>query len=211
MQCKSLTLSVHTGNLELSIGVNLVSGAVKCFPGCVKQTLPPEQCALLIILSTSSIQTNSGNTRLLIAGIRFSDIVHFLCVGCDCMAAKITSCFLFFFFLRLFCTSLKPDVSKISKNTQHTHTLQKKQCQLSKRVRRRPTDPRTDGRTVGHVFGGRRAVRTHWADRICGAHPRLWPRRHSCSALPAALGASGTPSPRASKELRLLAWGPPAF
>ena len=86
----------------------------------MKQTLPPEQCTLLIILSTSSIQTNSGNTRLLIAGIRFSDIVHFLCVGCDFMAAKITSCFLFFFFLRLFCTSLNPDVSKISKKKKET-------------------------------------------------------------------------------------------
>lgn len=28
-------LSVHTGNLELLIGVNLASEAVKCFPGCL--------------------------------------------------------------------------------------------------------------------------------------------------------------------------------
>lgn len=76
-----LSASAHAGYLEPSIGVNLVREAVKCFPGGPGQALPRESCTLLIILSTSSIQTNSGNTRLLIAGIRFSDIVHFLCGG----------------------------------------------------------------------------------------------------------------------------------
>lgn len=30
---QTLTLSVHSGNLELSIGVNVLSEAVRCFPG----------------------------------------------------------------------------------------------------------------------------------------------------------------------------------
>lgn len=34
-------------------------------------------CTLLIILSTSSIHTYSGNTRLLIAGVRYPPIVRF--------------------------------------------------------------------------------------------------------------------------------------
>ena len=53
---------------------------------------------MLIILSTSSIQTYSGNTRLLIAGIRFSDIVYFLCAGCsfkDTKTKQYTNMYLF--------------------------------------------------------------------------------------------------------------------
>ncbi|KAL7990484.1 hypothetical protein Chor_013914 [Crotalus horridus] len=62
------------GYLELLIGANLVSEAVKYFPGRPELARLREPCTLLIILSTSSIQTHSGNTRLLIARIRFSDI-----------------------------------------------------------------------------------------------------------------------------------------
>lgn len=52
----------------LSIGVNLVSEAVKCFPGSPRPAASSgARCTLLIILSTSSIQTYSGNTRPLIA------------------------------------------------------------------------------------------------------------------------------------------------
>lgn len=52
----------------LSIGVNLVSEAVKCFPDSPRPAASSgAHCTLLIILSTSSIQTYSGNTRPLIA------------------------------------------------------------------------------------------------------------------------------------------------
>lgn len=54
--------------VSLSIGVNLVSEAVKCFPGSPRPAASSgARCTLLIILSTSSIQTYSGNTRPLIA------------------------------------------------------------------------------------------------------------------------------------------------
>lgn len=54
--------------VSLSIGVNLVSEAVECFPGSPRPAASSgARCTLLIILSTSSIQTYSGNTRPLIA------------------------------------------------------------------------------------------------------------------------------------------------
>lgn len=54
--------------VSLSIGVNLVSEAVKCFPVSPRPAASSgARCTLLIILSTSSIQTYSGNTRPLIA------------------------------------------------------------------------------------------------------------------------------------------------
>lgn len=54
--------------VSLLIGVNLVSEAVKCFPGSPRPAASSvARCTLLIILSTSSIQTYSGNTRPLIA------------------------------------------------------------------------------------------------------------------------------------------------
>lgn len=57
-----------TEPVGLSIGVNLVSEAVKCFPCSPRPAASSgARCTLLIILSTSSIQTYSGNTRPLIA------------------------------------------------------------------------------------------------------------------------------------------------
>lgn len=58
--------------LRLLIGANVLSGAAQGFP-------ERSRARCWLFLSTSSIQTHSGNTRPLIAGIRFFlIIVHFL-------------------------------------------------------------------------------------------------------------------------------------